>query len=137
MLYYLLYYIIYYIMVVYQMFEKLLLNIINNTVLNKHKYYRKTLKFLFCCQKMWLLIFLALQCDYKCGPSRFDSYSKKLNLEYFHFCALVNRQTAALSSATQYTTPQKFDKTWGTMCPNTRFPVPTLLCAKYNVKLKK
>ena len=53
----------------------------------------------------------------------------------FLFFALVSRQSAALSSATQYAMPPESSRKWGTECLNTRFPLPTLLCAGYNVKL--
>ena len=41
---------------------------------------------------------------------------------YFHFFALVSRQSAALSSATQHAMPPEFGRKWGTECLNTRFP---------------
>ena len=44
---------------------------------------------------------------------------------YFHFFALVSRQSAALSSATQHTMPPELGGKWGTECLNTRFPLPT------------
>ena len=72
-----------------------------------------------------------------CG---FDLHSRKLNIYwhiYFHFLALVSRQSATLTSATQHTMPPEFGRKWGTECLNTRFPLPTLLCAEYSVKLKK
>ena len=53
---------------------------------------------------------------------------------YFHFFALVSRQSAALSSATQHAMPD-FGGKWGMECLNTRFPLPTLLCAGYSVRL--
>ena len=40
-----------------------------------------------------------------------------LNL-YFHFLALVSRQSAALSPATQHTMPPEFGRKWGTECLN-------------------
>ena len=43
--------------------------------------------------------------------------------------------SAALSSATQHAIPPEFGRKWGTECLNTRFPLPTLLCAGYSVKL--
>ena len=49
-----------------------------------------------------------------CG---FDPHSRKLNIYlhlYFHFFALVSRQSAALSSATQHTTPPGFSGKWAT-----------------------
>ena len=70
-----------------------------------------------------------------CG---FDVHSRKLNIYlflHFHFVALVSRQSAALSSATEHAMPLEFDGKWGTECHNTRFLLPTLLCAKYSVKL--
>ena len=59
-----------------------------------------------------------------------------LNL-YFHFFALVSRQSAALSSAAQHAMPPEFGKKWGTECVNTRFPLPTVLCAYYYGVIKK
>ena len=41
----------------------------------------------------------------------------------------------ALSSATQHAMHPEFGRKWGTECLNTRFPLPTLLCAGYSVKL--
>ena len=40
-----------------------------------------------------------------------------------------------MSSTTQHTMPPEFDGRWGTMCLNTEFPLPTMLCAGYSVKL--
>ena len=54
---------------------------------------------------------------------------------YFHSFALVLRLSAALSSATQHAMPPEFGRKWGTECLNTSFPLPTLLCAGYSVKL--
>ena len=42
---------------------------------------------------------------------------------------------AALSSATQNAMPPELGGKWGTECLNTRFPLPTMLCAGYSVKL--
>ena len=70
-----------------------------------------------------------------CG---FDSHSRKWNIYlhfYFHFFALVSRESAALSSATQWATPPELGGKWGTESLNTRFPLPTLLRAGYSVKL--
>ena len=60
-------------------------------------------------------------------PTRGDIY---LNL-YFHFFALVSRLNAALSSATQHAMPPEFGRKWLTEYLNTRIPLPTLLCARY------
>ena len=54
---------------------------------------------------------------------------------YFYFFALVSKQRAALSSATQ----QAFNafiirRKVGMKCLNTRFPLPTSLCAEHSVK---
>ena len=46
-------------------------------------------------------------------------------------------ESAALSSATQHAMPPEIGGKWGTECLNTKFPLPTLLCAGYSVKLKK
>ena len=43
--------------------------------------------------------------------------------------------SASLSSATQHAMPPEFGRKWGTECLNTGFPLPTLLCAGYSVKL--
>ena len=64
-------------------------------------------------------------------------YVKYINL-YVHFFTLVSRQSAALSSATQYTLPQErkreadqeYGGKWGTECLNTRFPLPTCCCVR-------
>ena len=42
-----------------------------------------------------------------------------------------------LSSATQHAMPLEYGRKWGTEYLNTGFPLPTLLCAGYNVKLIK
>ena len=47
----------------------------------------------------------------------------------------MSRLSAALSSATQHAMPPEFGRKWGTKCLNTRFPLRTLLCAGYSVKL--
>ena len=52
-----------------------------------------------------------------------------LNLE-----RMIN-YSAALSSATQYAMPPEFGIKWRTVCLNTMFPLPTLLCAGCSVKL--
>ena len=70
-----------------------------------------------------------------CG---FDPHSRRLNIYlnlYFHFFALVSRQSAVLGSATQHAMPPEFSRKWQTECLNTRFPLTTLLCAGYSVKL--
>ena len=70
-----------------------------------------------------------------CG---FDPHSRRWNIYlnlYFRFFALVSRLSAALSSATQHAMPPEFGRKWGTECLNTRFPLPTLRCAGYRVKL--
>ena len=40
-----------------------------------------------------------------------------------------------LSSATKHAMPSQFGEKWRTEYLNTRFPLPTLLCAGYSVKL--
>ena len=68
-----------------------------------------------------------------CG---FDPHSRKRNIYlYFHFFALVSRRSAVLSLATQYAMPPEFGGKWGSENLNTRFPLPTLLCARCSVKL--
>ena len=49
---------------------------------------------------------------------------------------MVWMQSRALSSATQHAMPPELGGTCGTECLNIRFPLPTLLCAGYSVKLK-
>ena len=49
----------------------------------------------------------------------------------------MSRISAALSSTTHHAIPPEFGRKWGTECLNTRFPLPTLLCAGYRVKLIK
>ena len=46
-------------------------------------------------------------------------------------------ENAALSYATQHAMPSEIGGKWGTECLNTRFPLPTLLCEEYSVKLEK
>ena len=48
---------------------------------------------------------------------------------------MMSRLSAAWSSETQHAMPPEFGTKWGTECLNTRFPLPTLLCAEYSVKL--
>ena len=48
---------------------------------------------------------------------------------------MMSRQSAALSSATQFAMPPEFGGKWETDCLITRFPLPTLLFAEYSVKL--
>ena len=70
-----------------------------------------------------------------CG---FDPHSRRRNIYLnvnFHFFALVSGQSAALSSATLHAMFPEIGGKWGTECLNTRFLLPTLLCAGYSVKL--
>ena len=70
-----------------------------------------------------------------CG---FDPHSRKWNIYinlYFYLFALVSRQRAELSSDAQHATLPNFGEKWGVECLNTRFPLPTLLCEEYIVKL--
>ena len=48
---------------------------------------------------------------------------------------LVSSQSAALSSVTQHAMPSEFSVKGETKCLNSRFPLPTALCAGYSVKL--
>ena len=54
---------------------------------------------------------------------------------YIFISSLWCRGKAALSSATQYAMPPELGGKRGTEFLNTKFPLPTLLCAGYNVKL--
>ena len=68
----------------------------------------------------------------------FDPHSRRRNINLnldLHFFALVSGQSAALSSAIQHAMPPEFGRKWGKECLNTKFPLPTLLCAGYSVKL--
>ena len=70
-----------------------------------------------------------------CG---FDPHSQKLNIYlhfYFHFLAVVQRQSAALSSTPQHGMPPELGGKWGLEFLNTEFLLPTLLCAGHSVKL--
>ena len=67
--------------------------------------------------------------------SPFEEKKYLLKIYIFHFFALVSRQNAALSSATQHAMHPEVGGKWGTECLNTRFPLPTLLCAGYSVNL--
>ena len=70
-----------------------------------------------------------------CG---FDPHSKRWNIYlnlYFHFFALVSRQSTTLSSATQHEMPPEIGRKWETERLSTRFPLLTLLCAGFSVKL--
>ena len=58
--------------------------------------------------------------------SKYSIYLLNISLNRFF------GQGGALMSATQYTMPIKFVRK---VCLNTRFPLPTLLFAEYNVKL--
>ena len=72
------------------------------------------------------------------GDCGFDPYLRKLNINlnlYFRFLALVLRESAALSSLTQQATPLKFFEKWWLECPNTKFPLPTLVFAGYRMRL--
>ena len=62
-----------------------------------------------------------------CG---FDTHSRIFILIY-----MVSRYSAALSFAIQHAIPPEFGGKWETECVNTRFPLPTVLCAGYSVKL--
>ena len=42
---------------------------------------------------------------------------------------------AGLNSATQHAMPPELGGKWGMKCLNTKFPLSTLLCAGYSVKL--
>ena len=56
-----------------------------------------------------------------CG---FNPYSRRRNIYlnlYFHLFALVSRQCAALSSATQHAMPPESGRKWGTECLSTGF----------------
>ena len=55
---------------------------------------------------------------------------------YFHFFARVSTQRSALSTATQHVMQNlAVSEKQSVLSLNTRFPLPTLLCAGYSVKL--
>ena len=67
---------------------------------------------------------------------RFNAHSTRLNIYlnlYFHFFALVSRQSMALSTATQYAMPPESSRKWRTECLNTSIAPPV----GYSVKLMK
>ena len=68
----------------------------------------------------------------------FDLHSRRRNIHlnlYFHFFALVSRQSAALCSATQHAMLPESGRKWGTECLNTRFPLPIYLLFHFNNKV--
>ena len=56
-------------------------------------------------------------------------YNAKLKRNYRYVLS------ATLSSATQHAMSPEFGRKWGKECLNTRFPLPTLQCEGYSVKL--
>ena len=58
-------------------------------------------------------------------------------IKYLKFFALVSSESAALSFANQHAMPQIFVEKRGKECFNTRFFLPTILCAEYTVKLRE
>ena len=58
---------------------------------------------------------------------------QNLSKKILFFFALVSRQSPAVSSANKHAMPQVFGGKWGTECFNTKFPLPTLLCAVGNI----
>ena len=78
-------------------------------------------------------------CDCKSGNCGFDPHSAKLNINLKFIFPLLRftLQRAALISAAQHAMPPESGEKWGMECLNSRFPLPTLLCAGYSVKLKK
>ena len=76
------------------------------------------------------------KCDCKIDWLWTRSSLEELNeIFFFHIFALVWRQSAALSSATQQAMPSKLGEKWEMECLNTRMLLPTLLCAGCSVKL--
>ena len=65
----------------------------------------------------------------------FFIYTSNFHFFNFHFFALISRTIAALSSAIQHAMPPKFGRKWGMECLNIRFPLPTLMCAGYSLKV--
>ena len=60
----------------------------------------------------------------------------RTNTEYPSYTRLYKTFIDSLiSSATQHAMPPELGEKWGTECLKTRFPLPTLLCAGYSVKL--
>ena len=66
------------------------------------------------------------------GVQGCDCYATVVGSEYFYFFASIFI-FGIKTEATQRI--KKFGRKWGTECLNTRFPLPTLLCAEYSVKL--
>ena len=74
-----------------------------------------------------------IKCD--CKTDSLWVRSPLEEIKYFIFPFLWCPGQAALSSATQHAMTREFGRKWGTECLNTRFPLFTLLCAGYSVKL--
>ena len=68
-------------------------------------------------------------------PTRGDEIF--IYIYFFIYSLRCREENAALSSATQYAIPAEIGGKWGMECLNTRFPLPTMLCAGYSMKLKK
>ena len=65
---------------------------------------------------------VAEACSYKRNAYGFDSHPEERNIYlnvYFHFGEIFGR-------VIQHTMPSKFGGKWGTECPNTKFPLPSL-----------
>ena len=58
-------------------------------------------------------------------------------MQYYTKYVYKQGESVALSSTTQHIMPPEIGGKWGTECLNTRFPLSTLLCTGYSVKLKK
>ena len=65
------------------------------------------------------------------------SLEKMKYLFIFKFLFLWCRTKARRCSATPYAMHPEPGRKWGTECLNSRFPLPTMLCTGYSVKLKK
>ena len=70
-----------------------------------------------------------------CGPWLWNV--KQLSKLRINYISLFNSLSTALSSATQHAMPPESGRRWGTECLNTRFPLHTLHCTGYSVKLIK
>ena len=76
-------------------------------------------------------------CACKLTGCGFDPYSRRGNIYlhlYFHFFALMSRGKRGVEF--RHST-RNASRKWGTECLNTRFPLHTLLCMGYSVKLRE
>ena len=84
------------------------------------------------CKRARLLVRFPLEEMKYANLPRYESDENKIS--NFHF--LRSSVEAELSSTTQHTMRPGLVMKWRTECLNTRFPLPTLLCAAYRKTLE-